>query len=133
MWTFSGSIAAIDLCIINLDDGSSKIYKCGGSGSYTKIKDSVEKISAPSLPAGAFATGDTEIFSVNSEKGSMVVMVSDGVTASENGKLSWIKEMIDEYDGTEPEALAQMILGKAKEISNSEPGDDLTVLAAYIG
>lgn len=133
LWTFSGSIAAIDLCIINLDDGSSKIYKCGGSGSYTKIKDSVEKISAPSLPAGAFATGDTEIFSVNSEKGSMVVMVSDGVTASENGKLSWIKEMIDEYDGTEPEALAQMILGKAKEISNSEPGDDLTVLAAYIG
>ena len=41
--------------------------------------------------------------------------------------------MIDEYDGTEPEDLAQMILNHAKEISHSEPHDDMTVLAAYIG
>ena len=46
---------------------------------------------------------------------------------------SWIKDMIDGYEGTEPEDLAQMILHKAKEISKSEPTDDLTVLATYIG
>ena len=63
----------------------------------------------------------------------MLVMVSDGVTASETNRNSWVKEIISEYDGTEPEALAQMILGKAKEIYNSAPEDDLTVLAAYIG
>lgn len=133
LWTVAGSIAAIDLCIINLDDGSSKIYKCGGSGSYTKTKDTVQTIASPTIPAGAFVKGDTEIFSVDSERGSMLIMVSDGISASENGKIPWIKEMIDEYDGNEPEALAQMILGKAKEISNSEPNDDLTVLATYIG
>jgi len=132
LWTFSGSIAAIDICIINLDDGSSKIYKCGGAGSYTKTQNEVTAISSPTLPAGSFAKGDTEIFPVDSKKGSMVVMVSDGVIASETSKISWIKKMIDEYEGTEPEDLAQMILGKAKEISKSEPNDDLTVLATYI-
>lgn len=133
LWAFSGSIAAIDLCLINLDDGSSQIYKCGGAGSYTKTKNEVTSIAAPTLPAGSLASGDTEIFSVNSERGSMVVMVSDGIISSETSRASWIKEMIDEYDGTEPEALAQMILNHAKEISNSQPHDDLTVLAAYIG
>ncbi len=133
LWTFSGSIAAIDLCLINLDDGSSHLYKCGGAGSYAKTGDTVTAISAPTLPAGSFANGDTEIFSLASEKGSMLVMVSDGVISSETSRVSWIKEMIDEYDGTEPEALAQMILNHAKEISHSEPHDDMTVLATYIG
>ncbi len=133
LWTFAGSIAAIDICIINLDDGSSKIYKCGGAGSFTKTQNEVTAISSPTLPAGSFAKGDTEIFSVDSKKGSMVVMVSDGIIASETNKFSWIKDMIDGYEGTEPEDLAQMILGKAKEISKSEPTDDLTVLATYIG
>ena len=133
LWAFSGSIAAIDLCLINLDDGSSQIYKCGGAGSYAKTKNTVTSIAAPTLPAGSFANGDTEIFSVDSERGSMVVMVSDGIISAENSRGSWIKEMIGQYDGTEPETLAQMILGHAKEISQSQPHDDLTVLAAYIG
>lgn len=133
LWTFSGSIAAIDLCLINLDDGSSRIYKCGGAGSFAKTNDTVTSISSPSLPAGSFAGGDTEVFSVDSQRGSMVVMVSDGVISSGNNRSLWIKEMIDKYDGTEPEALAQMILSHAKEISDSKPQDDMTVMAAYIG
>ena len=133
LWAFSGSVAAIDLCLISLDDGSSQIYKCGGAGSYAKTKDTVTTIAAPTLPAGSFSNGDMEIFSVDSARGSMVVMVSDGVISAENNREAWIKEMIDKYDGTEPEALAQMILGHAKEISQSQPHDDLTVMAAYIG
>ena len=73
------------------------------------------------------------MFSVDSQRGSMVVMVSDGVISSGNNRSLWIKEMIDKYDGTEPEALAQMILSHAKEISDSKPQDDMTVMAAYIG
>ena len=132
LWTFSGSVAAIDLCLINLDDGSSKIYKCGGAGSYAKIKNEVTSIASPTLPAGSFSNSDTEVFSVDSEKGSMLVMVSDGIISSENSQKSWIKEMIDKYDGNEPEELSQMILSRAKEIASSPP-DDLTVMAAYIG
>lgn len=127
------TLTAIDLCLINLDDGSSRIYKCGGAASYTKTKKEVTHISSRTLPAGTFIPGDTEVFTVPSEKGSMVILVSDGVSSSESGNLPWIKEMITGYDGIEPEALAQMILNKAKENSASKPEDDLTVVAAYIG
>jgi len=130
LWAFSGSIAAIDLCLINLDDGTSTIYKCGGAGSFAKTGDDVVNISSPSLPAGSFANGDTEIFSVSSGSGSMLVMLSDGIISS--GKCEWIRDMIDKYDGTEPEALAQMILKKAGERFPSGIPDDMTVLAAYI-
>ena len=132
LWAFSGSIAAVDLCLINLDDGSSVIYKCGGAGSFAKTKNVVTSISSPTLPAGSFTNSDTEIFNIPSEKGSMLVMVSDGVISAESKHKPWILEMIDKYDGTEPEELTQLILSKAKEISaNAE--DDLTVMAAYIG
>ena len=133
LWTFSGSVAAIDLCLINLDNGSSKIYKCGGAGSYAKIKNEVSSIASPTLPLGSFSNTDTEIFPVESEKGSMLVMVSDGVISSEISDKNWIKEIIDKYDGNEPHELSQMILSHAKEISESAPTDDLTVMAAYIG
>jgi len=133
LWTFAESSIAIDLCLINLDDGSSRIYKCGAAGSYAKTKDTVKDISSPTPPAGAFAKEDTKVIPVDSEKGSMVVMVSDGIIASESSRASWIRDIIDKYDGTEPEELAQLILGKAKEISSFEPDDDLTVLATYIG
>lgn len=130
---FSGSVAAIDLCLISLDDGSAQLYKCGGSGSYAKTKDSVTHISSPTLPAGAFAGSETGCFSVPSERGSMLVMVSDGVSSSESSRIPWIKNMISDYDGTEPEALAQMILSHAKNLSGNQAADDLTILAAYIG
>lgn len=132
LWTFSGSVAAIDLCLINLDDGSSKIYKCGGVGSYAKIKNSVSSISTPTLPLGSFSSSDVEVFSVDSEKGSMLVMVSDGVVSSDRGH-NWIAEIIDKYEGCEPHELSQMILSHAKSSSDSLPNDDLTVMAAYIG
>lgn len=133
LWTFSGSVAAIDLCLINLDNGSSKIYKCGGVGSYAKIKNAVSSISSPTLPLGSFSNSDMEVFSVDSEKGSMLVMVSDGVVSSDGGRNNWIAEIIGKYEGNEPHELSQMILSYAKEISDSSPNDDLTVMATYIG
>ena len=130
---FSGTLTALDLCLINLDDGTSRIYKCGGASTYTKTGTDVSHISAKTLPAGTFIIGDTEVFTIPSAKGSMVVLVSDGVASAEKNKLPWIKNMISTYDGTEPEALASMILKKAKESFDSNPEDDLTVVAAYIG
>ncbi len=130
---FSGTLTAIDLCLINLDDGSSQIYKCGSASTYTKTESDVSHIHSKTLPAGTFTAGDTEFFSVPSKKGSMVVLMSDGVCAAENSHIPWIKNMISTYDGTEPDTLAQMILKKAKESNDSQPEDDLTVVAAYIG
>lgn len=130
---FSGTLAAIDLCLISLDDGSSKIYKCGGVGTYAKTNDTVTHIPGGALPAGSFATGDTQIFTIPSQKGSMVVLVSDGIISSESSRLPWIKELICDYDGSEPEVLAQKILTQAKELSSRNISDDLTVVAAYIG
>ena len=132
LWTFSGSVAAIDLCLINLDNGTSKIYKCGGVGSYAKIKNSVSSISSPTLPLGSFSSCDMEVFSVDSEKGSMLVMVSDGVVSSDGGN-NRIAEIIEKYEGCEPHELSQLILSYAKESSDSMPNDDLTVMSAYIG
>ncbi len=131
--TGTETVTAIDLCLISLDDGSSHIYKCGGAMTYTKTGETVTYVESTGLPAGSFNRCDTDIFTVPSEKGSMVILLSDGVTATESFSPPWIKDLITSYNGEEPEAVAQMILKKAKEIGAASPEDDLTVVAAYIG
>ncbi len=129
----TGTLAAIDLCLVSLTDGSSCLYKCGGASTYAKTDGSVTLIDSASLPAGAVTSGDTGIFEISSKQGSMIVLVSDGVTTSENVRAPWIESVISEYDGTDPEPLARLILDRAKSSSHKEIRDDITVVAAFIG
>lgn len=130
--SFSDTLAAIDLCLISLVDGSAKIYKCGGAGTYTKTQNNVSVIDSSTLPLGASGLS-CESYNVPSEKGSMIILVSDGIATSEKKGASWIKDMITEYSGTEPEPLARQILEQAKKNSGKMVKDDITVIAAYIG
>ncbi len=132
VFSSTGTIAAIDLCIISLDDGSSKFYKCGGADTYAKCGDTVTRLDARTLPAGTASDDDTLFFSVPSSHGSMIVLVSDGVSAAENSGAYSIHKLIKEYDGTEPQELAQKILAEAKKASAEKISDDITVVAAYI-
>lgn len=129
----SSCIAAIDLCLISLDDGTSRLYKCGAAGTYAKINGDVTHIDTSSLPAGSIAEGDTDFFSIPSGKGSMIVLVSDGIASLETERKPWVANIIKEYKGTEPSTLAQLILERAKEDSGRSIKDDITVVAAYIG
>ena len=90
-------------------------------------------IDSASLPAGAVTSGDTGIFEISSKQGSMIVLVSDGVTTSENVRAPWIESVISAYEGTDPEPLARLILDRAKSSSHKEIRDDITVVAAFIG
>lgn len=127
--SFSDTLAAIDLCLINLNDGSTRVYKCGGADTYAKTDDNVVVVEGGTLPAGAIED-KCEFFTLPSKKGSMIVLVSDGIIAADK-KSAWIKQMIESYDGTEPEPLAKQILEEAKKI-NVKLKDDATVVASYI-
>ena len=130
--SFSDTLTSIDLCLINLVDGSSKIYKCGGADTYTKTENNVSVINSSTLPLGAsYISSDS--YTIPSKKGSMIVLVSDGISSSEKKDTLWIKNMITEYTGTEPEILAKKILEQAKKSSGKMVKDDITVIAAYIG
>ncbi len=132
VFSSNGSIAAIDLCLISLDDGSSKFYKCGGADTYAKCGEVVTHIDARTLPAGTNAVSDASVFTVPSSHGSMIVLVSDGASALDESTLPTIKSTIKEYDGIEPEALAQKILKLTKAVNKNIVKDDITIVAAYI-
>ncbi len=132
LFSSNGSIAAIDLCIINLDDGKSKFYKRGGADTFAKCGDTVTHIDARTLPIGATNTLETNVFEVNSTRGSMIVLVSDGATALSESACPQIKNTISEFDGKEPEVLAQRILAVTKKLGKNANPDDITIVASYI-
>ena len=129
--SFSDTLAAIDLCLINLNDASTKVYKCGGADTYAKTDNKVETITAETLPAGA-TENKCEFFTLPSKKGSMIVLCSDGIVSADRKNSLWIKNMIESFDGTQPEILAKQILEEAKK-ANAKLKDDATVVASYIG
>ncbi len=129
--SFSDTLAAIDLCLINLNDGTTKVYKCGGADTYAKTDNKVETITAETLPVGA-TENKCEFFTLPSKKGSMIVLCSDGIVSANRKNSVWIKKIIESYEGTEPETLAKQILEEAKK-ANAKLKDDATVVASYIG
>lgn len=128
----NGTLAAIDLCLINLEDGSSRLYKFGGADTFLRIHGNVKCINTRTMPVGAAAAEGCTPFEIKSEKGDMIVLVSDGISSAEKKNGEWINAVIKEYDGSEPHTLAKMILERAKS-KGANAADDITVVAAYIG
>ena len=61
-------------------------------------------------------------------------MMSDGVLEANEGILNkekWIKNIIEDIDSLNPNIIAETILNKAKEHSNSKK-DDMTILVTKI-
>ena len=129
----TGTLTAIDLCLISLEDGSTRLFKCGGAGTFAKTDGDVILIDSSTLPAGAIPGGDTEIYNIPSKQGSMIVLISDGAVTRENIQASGIQEIISSYESSDPEKLAHMILNHAKSSVKEKLNDDITVVAAYIG
>ncbi len=126
-----GSYTAIDLCIAELG-GSAKLYKCGGAATYLSRGGRAETLAPGGLPVGARAESGAECYERSMEDESTLVLISDGVALSGDGKNDWIKELIEHGGIATPQKLASEILNRARDQSGGVPQDDLTVIAANI-
>lgn len=130
--TSGGTLSAIDLCLISLDDGSSRLYKFGGADTYARVGGDVCRINARTVPVGAVVGEDGASFKIKSEKGDIIVLVSDGIASLEKNNDDRINSVIKSYNGSEAHTLARLILDCAKK-AGADSADDITVVAAYIG
>lgn len=122
------NFSAVDLCIVNLNDGEADFIKLGSTPTLIKRGDRVRVVNSESLPIGvcklATSTTDKEFLSV----GDIVVMTSDGVFDG--------FETIENFAGfvnnlrlVNMELLAKSLLEESVRRSGGKIRDDLTVLA----
>ena len=120
----AGGFTTVDLLQVDLFTGDGAVFKLGAAPTYVRKGGTVRRISGTSLPAGLEAEERSapDRFPIHLSPGDCVVLVSDGVTGTEDD--SWLRERLVKFDQGSPKELARDL------ITHSPQGatDDSTAL-----
>lgn len=123
------SFSTMDIASIDLYTGKAQLFKAGAVASFVKKGNSTMEISAPSMPIGILSTVNFSRSEMYLNPGDILIMVSDGVTATGTG---WVQSVIDNYRGDKPKELAILIGENAKKRNETLHSDDITVMVGMM-
>ncbi|MBR1854865.1 MAG: SpoIIE family protein phosphatase [Lachnospiraceae bacterium] len=124
----------LDLCDLDLYDGSCRFIKVGGAASFFRHGKRVEQIRQGALPLGIFRSPEWEEVSLQLADGDHVIMMTDGVLDAlpqENyGEI--MEQFIEELAQIGPGEIAEKIMEFTLHACGGHVEDDMTVLVAGI-
>ncbi len=116
--------ATLDLLEIDLLHGNASFIKSGAAASYVRRGESLFRIRAGTVPMGILGAIDAERIRFDVEPGDVIIMISDGISQSEEDAL-WLCEMLGENWEGDAHAMAERILEGAYR--HTDRRDDMTV------
>lgn len=119
----------LDLCDIDLYQGSCQLWKVGGSATFFKRDESVEILAAGNLPLGIFQRVDVIPIQRQLQNGDFLVMVTDGVVDAFGAEdfESGILRAVAGIDSQNPGEFAEKLLRIAICRNGGRIRDDMTV------
>ncbi len=120
----------VDLFSFDLVRGEGEFYKSGAAPSYLKRASSLFRIRSQTTPVGLLRTLDAERIKVDVRVGDIIVLLSDGVSASPEED-PWLVELLSRPHDGDLHRLAESILQASRQRRQGEE-DDRTVLVARI-
>lgn len=126
--------ATLDLSRVDLYNGEANFVKIGAAPSFIKRGREVKAINSKNLPFGLVDEVDVEIVKERLKPGDILISVSDGVLDIDrfnSDGFIWLKEYLKNTN-SDPKELSELILNKAKELSDEIIKDDMTVLVSKI-
>ena len=123
------SLATIDVCSLDLFTGAAEFYKAGAAPTYVIRAGKVWQVESTSLPAGILRGVSFEKNSAALGEGDVVVLVSDGVTAT---GCEWVISELESCRGEDVQRLCERLAATAKIRRTDGREDDITVMAAAL-
>ncbi|MBR5571763.1 MAG: SpoIIE family protein phosphatase [Oscillospiraceae bacterium] len=119
----------IDLLALDRSSGEATLYKYGAAPSYIRRGETVQSVTAGSLPAGLQESrAEPEFSRFALQEGDVFVMVSDGVVGSDGE--NWLPELLKNWSETDAQVLSQQILAESRRHGGLR--DDCAALVAYL-
>lgn len=128
------NMPTLDLCSVDLCEGSCRFMKTGAAVSFIKRGSIVEKIDGGTFPLGAFGHAQAKPSDCQLMDGDYIIMLSDGMTEGwpDGDGEDRLESMIGRIGAVSPGELANSIMRYAIEQCQGRIRDDMTVLTAGI-
>lgn len=126
--------STLDMVIVDLYSGYSRVYKCGSCMTLIVRKDWVEAIKSTSLPIGVTGDYDFESGVKKLYDRDVIIMISDGILENIDleDKEKYIIEFINNSNFKEPEEIVSLIAGHIRQLNGKRLKDDATIIATKI-
>lgn len=127
--------STIDMMCVNLANGEVRISKIGAAPTYVRSGGKIDKIECSGLPVGILRDVETETSVFDAADGTMVVMMSDGISNTMLKNIyeeDWIKQEIKNIDTKNARVAASRILDTALSRCGGKAEDDMTVVVSLI-
>ncbi|MFC7748940.1 stage II sporulation protein E [Paenibacillus thermoaerophilus] len=127
--------ATVDLALIDLYSAKTTFMKIGSTPSFIKRGNDVLKVAANNLPIGILKDIEVDLVSKQLQPGDTLIMMTDGIYDAPGpavNKELWMKRMIQELAGDDPQELADQLLDRIVRHHHGDIVDDMTVVVAKV-
>ncbi|MCL2034189.1 MAG: SpoIIE family protein phosphatase [Oscillospiraceae bacterium] len=123
------SLATLDVTTIDLYTGRAEFYKAGAAPTFILKNKRAGYVETSSMPVGILRNVAFEHSVMSLREGDIIVMVSDGVTAT---GADWVKSELEALRGKDLRQMCEILAEKAKIRRNDNHEDDITVMAVEL-
>lgn len=125
------SCSTVDICSIDLYEGTCDFIKLGAVSSFLKREHFVECISSSTIPVGVLKDPEYENNKRELYDGDFIIMVSDGIIEA-LGEQEKLVYLIRKQESVNPMEIANNILAGCLNSCSYNPSDDMTVLVVGV-
>lgn len=128
------NMSTLDVCDLDLYDGTCAFYKMGAAASFLKREHGVEQIISPGLPLGIFRETKPKKLERKLMDGDYVIMMTDGVldALKQNRYEETMCQIIESIGEQNPKEIARRILQFVLHCCGGHIQDDMTVVVLGI-
>ena len=125
------NFSSVDLCIMDFHHNTFDFIKLGATYGFIKNKHGVHVIESSGLPIGVLEEMRPHITQKKVEPFDTIILVSDGITDAFDNKCD-LQDYIGAINTTNPQAIADEIMDRARDLNEGIIKDDMTVLVARV-
>ena len=125
------TFATLDLGVVDLWTGETRISKLGACSSFVVQGQKITRLTGEALPLGILEYVYPAEKIIQLEENDRILMMSDGVADLFTSDDEVIR-LIQKYQHDIPQTMAEMILQEAMDRQQYQPADDMTVLCVQL-